>query len=122
MLPSSSGTSKKTGILTRVASVFPLGYFIWFAEETISTEETAREEDGHESGGDVSHPGGRQALGVLWKLLSAAYSRKKSSRQGDILQPAQPKERRQLCVCYRGRVCFTLFLYPVPCFWYDYRL
>lgn len=92
-----------------------LGYFIWFAEEIISAEETIGQENGHESGGDVRHPGGRQAVRVLWTLLSAAHSRKKLPSKGDILQPAQPTGHRKLRICYGGLTCFTLCY--VLCSW-----
>lgn len=103
-----------------VISGFLSGYFIWFAEETISTKETTRQEDGNEGGGDVSHPGGRQALGVLWILFSTAYSWKKLSCQVNILQPAQPPEHWQPCICYRGLAWFTLFLCCVLLIWLSY--
>lgn len=65
-------------------------------------KEASQEKESPEGGGDVSHPGGRQALRVLWRLHSGEHSRKELSRQGDILQPAWPKGCRKLCLCYRG--------------------
>lgn len=97
-----SGSSNKTRASTSAVCVFLLGYFIWFAEEAVPAGEASRQEDRHEGGGDVSHPGGGKALRVLWALLSAAHSREKFPCQGDILQPAEPQGCGQLCLCHRG--------------------
>lgn len=119
-LPSLSGTSNKTRVLTSAASAFLPGYFIWLAEEAVPAEEASGQEDRHEGGGDVSHPGGGKALRVLWTLLSAAHSRKKLPCQGDILQPAEPQGRGQLCLCHRGLVCFVFSVFPLVLGWFSW--
>lgn len=114
-LPSLSGSSNKTRLLTPAVSglfffFFLLGYFIWFAEEIVPAEAARRQEDRHEGGGDVSHPGGGKALRILWALLSAEHSREKFPCQGDFLQPAEPQGCGQLCLCHRGLAWFGFSL------------
>lgn len=105
--PGLSGPCNKTRVLTSAFSVLLLGYFIWFAEEAVPAAEASRQEDRHEGGGDVSHPGGGKALRVLWALLSAEHSREELPSQGDILQPVEPQGCGQLCLCHRGLACFV---------------
>lgn len=66
-------------------SLFLSGYFIWLAEKAVPAEEASWQKESSQGGSDVSHPRGRQALRVLWALLGGGYSRKKLSRQGNVL-------------------------------------